>query len=120
MTLNGNSFFTFKVHIIKHLRLHIPITYCISKFKEAVGKSTFSVVNMSYNAKVPDILHISAKVTMCGHILAATRGFHLFVNGYFSNASARFVYKCCFLLIKNYFIAFTLKNNNINTLSVFS
>ena len=33
MAFNGNAFFSFKVHIIQHLRLHIPFAYGMGKFQ---------------------------------------------------------------------------------------
>jgi hypothetical protein len=40
----------------------------VREFKQAVCKCTLSVVNMRNNAKIPYILHIEAKITMCRHI----------------------------------------------------
>ncbi len=58
MALDSYAAFALKVHIIEHLRLHIFSYHCIRAFKQTVGKRRLSVIDMSYNAEIPYILHL--------------------------------------------------------------
>ena len=80
MALDGNTFFTFQVHVIQHLRLHIPVRYGMGKLQQAVCQGTFTVVNMGYDTEIPNILHIfkkKCKGTVCFWLKAAVGGIEL-------------------------------------------
>ena len=47
------STFAFKLHGIKHLILHVPLSYRTSKFQEPICKCAFSVINVSNDAEIP-------------------------------------------------------------------
>ena len=55
MAFDGDSPFLFKVHIVEHL----PFCHLnsVGEFEQTVSQRGFSVVNMSNNTKVSDILH---------------------------------------------------------------
>lgn len=77
MALNGNAFFPFQVHIVQHLRLHIPVANGMGKLQQPVGQGTLSMVNMGDDAKITDVLH-------CALLLFLGRkftGFDLYSNG---------------------------------------
>ena len=57
MTFYCNSPFSFKVHIIKHLRLHFLTGYSIGVFEQAIGSCTLTMINMGDNAKIADSVH---------------------------------------------------------------
>jgi hypothetical protein len=56
MALDGYSAFALKVHVVEHL----PVCdlNCVGKFEQAVSQSRLAVVNVGYDAKVSNILHI--------------------------------------------------------------
>ena len=58
MALDRNTSFTFQVHIIQYLILHISAFYRIRIFQQTVCQGTFPMVNMSNNTKIADILHL--------------------------------------------------------------
>ena len=58
MTLDRNASFTLQVHIVQNLRLQIFTFYCLGILKQTVGQSTFTMVNMSNNTIIADILHL--------------------------------------------------------------
>ncbi len=57
MAFYGDATFAFKIHVVKHLRLHILAGHGIGIFKQAVGKSAFAVVDMRYYAEIAYIFH---------------------------------------------------------------
>jgi hypothetical protein len=59
MTLDSNATLALQVHIVEDLILHILATHCFGEFKQSVGKSALAMIDMSYDAKVPDIFHCS-------------------------------------------------------------
>ena len=57
MTLDRNASLPLKIHIIKNLILEVPLSYCICFFKETIGQSAFSMVDMCYDTEISDIIH---------------------------------------------------------------
>jgi len=57
MALDGNALLSFQVHIVQHLGLHIPLGYGVGHFQETVRQGAFTMVDMSDDTKIPDILH---------------------------------------------------------------
>ena len=57
MAFNGNAPFTLQVHAVEYLLLGIPCADSPRDFQQSVGKGAFTMINMSYNAKIPDVLH---------------------------------------------------------------
>ena len=57
MTLNGNTPFTLKIHIIKDLILHVLLFDSIGNLKHAVSKCTFAVIDVRNDAKIPYLIH---------------------------------------------------------------
>jgi hypothetical protein len=58
VALDGDALFTFQVHIIEYLRLHIPAGYGFGKLQKAVGQGTFTVVYMGDDTEIANVLHI--------------------------------------------------------------
>ena len=63
----GNSSLLFQIHIIKSLRLQLPLCHCISILQKSVCQGRFTVVNMCNDAKISYIFHFKnqypAKIT---------------------------------------------------------
>ena len=57
MALNGDATLAFKVHVIKHLGLHILSHHGTCGFKESVGKRTLAMVDMGNNAEISYRVH---------------------------------------------------------------
>ena len=57
MAFYGNTFFSFKIHIIQHLVLHLPFRHGFGNGQQTVGKRTLSVVYMRNYAKIPVMIH---------------------------------------------------------------
>jgi hypothetical protein len=57
MALYGNTFLSFKVHVIKYLIHHFTLTNGIGHLQQAVGQGTFTMVNVRDNAKITELLH---------------------------------------------------------------
>src|SRR5690606_2922468 len=57
MGLDRDAFFPLKVHIVKHLGLHLPGRQCTSKLQKPVCQGAFTVVNVGDYAKIPDVFH---------------------------------------------------------------
>ena len=55
LRLDGNSPFSFQVHIIKHLILHLPVGQQSGHFNNTVSQGRLSVINMSNNTKITDL-----------------------------------------------------------------
>jgi hypothetical protein len=55
--LDGNALFALQIHIIQHLCLHLAVGERARKLQKPVGQRAFAVVNVGYNAKIPDVLH---------------------------------------------------------------
>jgi hypothetical protein len=77
MAFNGDAFFPLQVHIIQYLVHHIPFADGFGMLQQSVGQGAFTVVNMSDDAKIPDILHVNALAPAvfiavgCGPVLQA-------------------------------------------------
>jgi hypothetical protein len=61
VAFDSDTFFTLQVHIIEYLRLHISVTDGIGYLQESICKCTFPMINVSDDAKIPDILHKQQK-----------------------------------------------------------
>ena len=57
MGLDGNPLFTLQIHVIQHLGVHLAAVEGAGKFQKPICQRTFSVINMSDNAKVASVLH---------------------------------------------------------------
>ena len=53
----SNALLSFEIHIIQHLSLHIPLANGIGALYKPIGKGTFTMIYMGYNAKISNILH---------------------------------------------------------------
>jgi hypothetical protein len=62
MALNSNAALALQVHVIQHGVHHFALVHGFSCLYQSVGKGRFAVVNVRYNAKVPNILHGAAKI----------------------------------------------------------
>src|SRR3954471_21416802 len=67
MAFNGNTFLTFQVHIIKHLVHHVAHTNSMRMLEQAVGKRTFTMINMCDDTEIADLLHKKAKIIGLTH-----------------------------------------------------
>ena len=56
MAFDGDASLSFKVHVVKHLPF--GDLYGIGEFKQPVGQSWLTMVDVGYDAKVAYILHI--------------------------------------------------------------
>ena len=57
----GNASFAFEVHIIKQLRLGVTLGNGVGIFEQPIGKSTFTVIDMRYNAKITNVFQLNRK-----------------------------------------------------------
>jgi hypothetical protein len=57
MTFYGNTPFPFQVHVVQYLVLKVTVGQGMGKLYQTVGKCAFSMINMGYDAKVPDVIH---------------------------------------------------------------
>ncbi len=57
MALYRNSSFPFQVHVIQHLILKVAVCQGVRQLDQPVSQCTLSVVNMRYDAKIPDVIH---------------------------------------------------------------
>jgi len=64
MALDGDAFFPFKIHVVQHLIFHIPGGQGICQLQKTVRQSAFPVVNVRYNAEIPDIFHAFKSLLM--------------------------------------------------------
>jgi len=44
-----------EIHVIKHLRRHLPLVKGASLLKQSIRESGLAVVNMSDNAEIPNV-----------------------------------------------------------------
>src|SRR6516164_2043886 len=58
VTFDGDPFFSFQIHIIQYLIHHFTFTDGIGHLQESVSKGGFTMINMSDDAKIADILHV--------------------------------------------------------------
>ncbi len=66
VTLNGNAFFTLKIHAVQHLVHHLTVGKRRSLFEHAVGQGRFTVVNMSDDAKISKMFHVGIPMPVAG------------------------------------------------------
>tara|TARA_Y100000590_G_scaffold309007_3_gene348874 strand:- start:828 stop:1067 length:240 start_codon:yes stop_codon:yes gene_type:complete len=52
VTFNGNSTFTFKVHVIQNLSFHISFRQGMRHFKQSIRKRRLAVIDMGDYTKV--------------------------------------------------------------------
>lgn len=57
MALNGDPSLAFEIHTVENLIFLITFANGMSLLQQLVGQSTFAVVNMGDDTKIPDILH---------------------------------------------------------------
>jgi hypothetical protein len=57
MAFYRNPPLPFKIHIVKDLILIFPFRYCIGLFKQAVSQGTFTMVDVSYDTEIPNLVH---------------------------------------------------------------
>ena len=58
VAFDGNASLALQIHIVEGLILHVPLGDGVGVFQQAVGQGAFSVVNVGYDAKIADILHV--------------------------------------------------------------
>ncbi|MDB5138081.1 MAG: hypothetical protein JWP37_4684, partial [Mucilaginibacter sp.] len=63
---DGDAPLTLKVHIIKQLRLRLALGDGVGIFKQTIGKCTLAVVDMRYNTKITNVLHLKRKSSVFG------------------------------------------------------
>jgi hypothetical protein len=54
LRLDGDTTFSFKIHVIKYLSLHLTVSESASHLYNTIGKCRFAVIDMCNNAKVSD------------------------------------------------------------------
>jgi hypothetical protein len=57
VALDGNALFALQVHVVEHLCLHVAFANGMGMLQQPVGQGAFSVIDMGYDAEVPDLLH---------------------------------------------------------------
>jgi hypothetical protein len=57
MAFNRNTSFPFEIHIVEDLILIFPFGYGVGYFQQTIGQGTFTVVNMSYDTEITDLVH---------------------------------------------------------------
>ena len=58
MALNGNTPFSFEIHIIEQLLLHIPAGNSMRSFQQPIRQGTLAMIDMSDDTEIPNILHV--------------------------------------------------------------
>ena len=61
VALDGDSFLPLQIHVVQHLRLHIPGRQSLCQFDKPVGKCALPMVDVSDDAEIPDMLHITCR-----------------------------------------------------------
>ena len=59
VALDGDSSFSFEIHVVEDLRLHILRLDGFCVLEEAVGESALAVVDVGYDAEIPNIFHLN-------------------------------------------------------------
>jgi hypothetical protein len=59
MAFNGDATLPFQVHAVEHLILKLSFIQCVGGLYQAVGQRTFPVVDVSDDAKIPDMIHVT-------------------------------------------------------------
>ena len=62
VALDGDAALALQVHIVEHLRLHLPLPHRLGVLQQTVGQRRLAVVDVRYDAEVSDILHLRNKV----------------------------------------------------------
>lgn len=57
MGFNCNALLSLEVHAIQHLSLHVALFQRMSQLQQPVCQCAFTVVNMGYYTKIPNVLH---------------------------------------------------------------
>ena len=57
MALDSDTSLSFEIHVVEHLCFHVLCGNGLGVFEQTVGKGRFAVVDMGYDAEVPDIFH---------------------------------------------------------------
>jgi hypothetical protein len=57
VTFNSDTTLSFQVHIIKQLSLRFALGYGVGIFKQPIGESTLTVVDVCNDAKITYVLH---------------------------------------------------------------
>ena len=68
LAFNGNDPFPFYIHIIEELVAEVPVTHHFAGLDKPVGKGRLAMINMGYDAKVPDIIHRGIKYLFLYHL----------------------------------------------------
>ena len=58
VALDGNATLSLQVHVIEHLILHFLAADGLGVFQQSVRQGAFTMVDMRYNAKISNILHL--------------------------------------------------------------
>src|SRR5262249_45075592 len=62
MELDGYAAFLLQLHIVQHLiKLHLPFGNCARGFEEAVGDCRLTVVDVSDDAEISNVIHLLMK-----------------------------------------------------------
>jgi hypothetical protein len=59
VSLNGDTLFTLKIHIIQRLRHQLAAINSASNLKQSVRQGRFTMVNVRDNTEVADVFHIN-------------------------------------------------------------
>ena len=57
MALDGDPLLPLQFHIVEHLRLQLARGQRLGHLQQTVRQRAFTVVDMGYDTKIPDILH---------------------------------------------------------------
>jgi len=57
VALDGYASFTFKIHVIEHLRLQVFGGNGVGILKQSVGESALAVIDVRYDAKISNPFH---------------------------------------------------------------
>ena len=57
MAFDGNTLFSFKVHVIEDLIHHFSFTDGIGGLKQSICQSRFTMIDMGNDAEIPDFFH---------------------------------------------------------------
>jgi hypothetical protein len=58
VAFDGNSPFSFQVHIVKGLVLHFAFADSVGVLQQAISQGAFSVIDVCYDAKIPNVFHV--------------------------------------------------------------
>ena len=63
MSLNGNSAFAFKVHVIEHLFRHLALRERARQFEQTIGQRRFAMIDVRDDRKVANARRFHAQPT---------------------------------------------------------